>query len=213
MARIISSDPRVKKYGLIVYSSSGTLEVTIGATKVIEDEKHPEEILMYLNQQPYYENPYVLINLTKEETEFILANHHKELLDDLGKIMNDCDESIDRGDLSFRKKKKKRLKTRLKRPLATTKSRTKQHGHVYIFRAGPTNLFKVGGTTNSPLHRIKEIQTGCPYPLEFYDGFESDDCWMCESKLHSALAEYRTVGEWFDLPENILWMAIEAIFV
>jgi len=85
-------------------------------------------------------------------------------------------------------------------------------GHVYVFRAGETNLFKVGGTTNSPLSRIREIQTGCPYPLELFAGFESDDCWSCERKMHDALAEHRTIGEWFDVTPDAMYSAIDSLF-
>ncbi|MGW4091702.1 GIY-YIG nuclease family protein [Nocardia sp. NPDC004750] len=48
-------------------------------------------------------------------------------------------------------------------------------GYFYGFRLGDADKFKFGQTAQTPEKRRPTLQTGCPYPLIFFDAIESDD--------------------------------------
>lgn len=70
---------------------------------------------------------------------------------------------------------------------------TKTGEFVYFLSAGP--FIKIGKSTGRPDARIRELQTGCPYPLtliaHIVGGLRE------EFALHKRFAQYRTHGEWF----------------
>lgn len=64
---------------------------------------------------------------------------------------------------------------------------------VYFLRAGP--FIKIGKATGSPTTRVRELQTGCPYPITIIAS-------VCgglkeEFELHRRFGSYRAHGEWF----------------
>jgi len=64
---------------------------------------------------------------------------------------------------------------------------------VYFLSAGP--FVKIGKATGSPDARIRDLQTGCPYPIRLV-------AHVCgglreEQTLHQRFASLRTHGEWF----------------
>ena len=71
---------------------------------------------------------------------------------------------------------------------------------VYFLRAGP--FIKIGKATHSPAMRVRELQTGCPYPIEVLH-FLAGDVAM-ERKLHRRFAHCRAHGEWFHASASLL---------
>ena len=69
-------------------------------------------------------------------------------------------------------------------------------GFVYIVSAKGLDLVKIG-FSQTPHSRLNTLQTGSPVELELFAtwrGTEGD-----ERELHSILAEFRTMREWFSL--------------
>lgn len=81
---------------------------------------------------------------------------------------------------------------------------------VYVIRMEDSNYFKIGYTADSNIStRLKNLQTGCPFPLNIHRIFpHGDPSW--EVDMHRYFAESQTTGEWFNLsPEDALWLASE----
>src|ERR1700689_3840197 len=63
--------------------------------------------------------------------------------------------------------------------------------HVYIFRSGIENLFKVGRTRQVIEARNKQLSTGNPYPLTLFDSIETQHDALCEKYLHNVMQTKR----------------------
>lgn len=64
--------------------------------------------------------------------------------------------------------------------------------------------YKIGVSVD-PERRRSQLESGLPDPLEILDLHwcdSEDEAYSIESKILTALAEYRTRGEWFDFPVN-----------
>lgn len=63
------------------------------------------------------------------------------------------------------------------------------------------------GISTSPVRRLKEIQTNCPFPVTLSAVYASDNARVFETKLHDRFDEYRADrgggSEWFELPDDI----------
>ncbi len=77
--------------------------------------------------------------------------------------------------------------------------------YVYVIHATGTNRIKLGYTTN-PQGRLAALQTASPFPLQMLA------CWpgsrAREKRLHRYMAQFRQVGEWFEVPPFVglkLW--------
>lgn len=81
-------------------------------------------------------------------------------------------------------------------------------GFVYVIHAVGTNRIKVGHTL-TPEARLKDLQTGSPFPLRMLA------CWpgsvTIERRIHTALAEFRQAGEWFAPPPFIAHRILVAV--
>lgn len=66
---------------------------------------------------------------------------------------------------------------------------------VYVLRPAIGEAIKVGETTDLP-PRVKELQTGNPYPLEVVHLLPGDK--LLERAFHRRLRAARTCGEWFE---------------
>lgn len=64
---------------------------------------------------------------------------------------------------------------------------------VYIVSAGP--FAKIGHTTGLLPIRVDQLQTGCPYPIQFVQACVGG--LAHESAAHRIAAQDRTIGEWF----------------
>lgn len=68
---------------------------------------------------------------------------------------------------------------------------------LYIIQMGCTGAFKVGRSNDVP-RRLRELQTGCPYPLKVL--LVAKGLAHLEKGIHRTLVSYRTrygKGEWF----------------
>ena len=71
---------------------------------------------------------------------------------------------------------------------------------------GATGLLRVKiGITDNPVQRLKSFKHANP-------DYDFLHCWYCrswaallEKTLHKKFAKHRIGGEWFDLPEDVLW--------
>ncbi|WP_461091355.1 GIY-YIG nuclease family protein [Spirosoma gilvum] len=75
---------------------------------------------------------------------------------------------------------------------------------VYLLHAA--GRYKIGISTNID-KRIAAIQNGCPYPVTLIaksrpESLVLESARSIESKIHSDLAEFRVVGEWFSLSHS-----------
>lgn len=71
---------------------------------------------------------------------------------------------------------------------------------AYIGEASPVYI-KIGFSKYDPNKRLKNLQTGCPFPIKllgFVIGRMSQ-----EEELHSVLKDYRIQGEWFDYSDYV----------
>ena len=65
---------------------------------------------------------------------------------------------------------------------------------VYFIEGG--GYTKIG-KADDPQKRLKELQTGSPFPLSLK--FVTEGGFEKESQIHSALSKYRFNGEWFEI--------------
>lgn len=93
---------------------------------------------------------------------------------------------IDAASLSWRK-------VEAKAPDAPQAASAPAGEFVYFLKAGP--FVKIGKATGRPDARIRDLQTGCPYPIRLV-------AHVCgglreEYELHRRFAAFREHGEWF----------------
>ena len=72
-------------------------------------------------------------------------------------------------------------------------------GYIYFIKVEGRDIFKIGITAKNVKSRIANIQTSCPYPIELYATYESDDYENEEAELHERFKDRQTSGEWFNL--------------
>jgi len=66
-----------------------------------------------------------------------------------------------------------------------------EHGYVKI------------GKSNTPVERIKALQTACPYHIRLYTTITVEGDWhVVEAALHEAYDDDQLRGEWFDIPHD-----------
>jgi hypothetical protein len=77
--------------------------------------------------------------------------------------------------------------------------------YVYFIRIANTPIVKIGMSTD-PERRLKDIQWGCPCPLELVGWIKCRDAQLFESFFHQKFSNVRLKGEWFllDKPEIII---------
>ena len=72
---------------------------------------------------------------------------------------------------------------------------------IYLLNADNTNLYKIGCSINLK-HRIKVLQTGCPYKLKLIHSVDGSP--TGEKKLHKLWNHLRKEGEWFELKTDFV---------
>jgi Meiotically up-regulated gene 113 len=71
---------------------------------------------------------------------------------------------------------------------------------------GKVMAVKIGFTNKSdPEERVRELGTGCPYPLQLIGAMVGDE--GVESTLHSRFASSRMNGEWFEPTDELVALA------
>lgn len=78
-------------------------------------------------------------------------------------------------------------------------------GYVYLICDPLSNRFKVGVTKGSIEKRILKLQTGNSTELHITNWYKTKYPFRMEKMLHTKFIEYRTHGEWFELPDNIIF--------
>ncbi len=81
---------------------------------------------------------------------------------------------------------------------------------VYVI-SGDHGRQKIGSSDN-PRQRIKDLQTGSPYPLkfEFIGETENQNAGAIEVESHFMLNQHRAEGEWFVVPSDVAITAVMA---
>jgi len=74
--------------------------------------------------------------------------------------------------------------------------------YLYIIHASD-NIYKIGITTDVR-RRLAELQTGNPYQLTVYLGYEFSNAAHIEKVLHDKLGDRRMSGEWFKMSAHEL---------
>jgi hypothetical protein len=73
----------------------------------------------------------------------------------------------------------------------------------FIYIIGCNEFVKIGIAAN--VHkRLKELQTGNPYPLRLYGHWKAGEAVKEEAALHALLAPHQERGEWFKLPKAMM---------
>lgn len=89
----------------------------------------------------------------------------------------------------------------------------KRVGWVYALRNGAfkRSLLKIGMTTSSPHQRARELEsaTGVPGRFDLVYFVHTINCAMAEFQVHAKLADYRTSGEFFEVPISIVVSAMD----
>jgi len=75
--------------------------------------------------------------------------------------------------------------------------------YIYILKCN--NFYKIGIASNVK-ERIRQLQTGNPYPIEVKNVFEVEEKWIgkFEQRLHNFAKDMNIQGEWFELSDNYL---------
>jgi Meiotically up-regulated gene 113 len=85
----------------------------------------------------------------------------------------------------------------------------------YIYIIGSDKPpYKVGISKN-PQRRLKDLQTGHPYPLTIHSIVETSTAnnKLLESVIHRNLRHLRTNGEWFDIPLERLKLEVDFVMI
>lgn len=92
-------------------------------------------------------------------------------------------------------------------------------GYIYLiaaFKDAPVEpAFVKIGIAGSPSHRLKNLQTGSPYPLKLMHKWKVTDRWRAEKEAHKAMEQWNRARlyrnkfrywttEWFDIPQGEL---------
>lgn len=86
-----------------------------------------------------------------------------------------------------------------------------QTGFVYFLQAkdGNADPIKIGFTGSNPNGRTRDLQVGCPWPIEILGAVAADR--TEEARLHYDLRSHRIRGEWFRPHAEVLEAIAEAV--
>ncbi len=82
-----------------------------------------------------------------------------------------------------------------------------ENGQVYLLWGMGTSSFKIGFTKGQVARRAFVIQAYSPVPILIQGQFNGT--MQDEKDLHFLLNEFRIHGEWFELPESLVWKLLE----
>lgn len=72
---------------------------------------------------------------------------------------------------------------------------------VYAITTDGFKHIKIGKSINMK-QRMKNIQSGCPFKLFYWLQIRTPLAGDVEGYLHKWFEDYRTVGEWFEIPKS-----------
>ncbi len=81
----------------------------------------------------------------------------------------------------------------------------KTDGFVYLICDPQNDRFKIGVTKGTIEKRIMELQTGNSTELHITNWYKSRYPFRIEKMLHSKYSNYRVHGEWFNLPNDVVF--------
>lgn len=78
-------------------------------------------------------------------------------------------------------------------------------GYVYLITNSENSVYKIGVTRcYEENKRLKSIQTGNSQKLKMVMTFCTSWPFRLETMLHNRFKEYRVLGEWFELPQDVV---------
>ena len=89
-------------------------------------------------------------------------------------------------------------------PFLKPKNLIGNQGYICIAEIPETGHTKVG-RSKTPTRRIKHFDTIMPLEVRVVSWFYADDYVAAEAWLHDYLKDYRIKGEWFDIPEMVIY--------
>jgi hypothetical protein len=87
-----------------------------------------------------------------------------------------------------------------------SRARPSSGGRVYLLWAEGTQIFKLGFTDRTVNQRARMIEFNSPLPLRIVGDIPGT--MRDERSMHAMLARFREHGEWFRLPEDVLWQVL-----
>lgn len=77
--------------------------------------------------------------------------------------------------------------------------RVRGRGAGWVYAIGCGEHIKIGLTTSTPQHRLKQLQTGQPEVLELLCAWRTGDPPALEAAMHHELRDRHYRGEWFSI--------------
>ena len=88
-------------------------------------------------------------------------------------------------------------------------------GDIYTItqegQSGDQDILCKVGRTNNLKRRLTQLQTGNPQVLDYYQTFSVSDMAEAEKRAHTAVSQYHTTGEWYQVPQRDMAAFMEAI--
>lgn len=92
------------------------------------------------------------------------------------------------------------------RKLKKTSKEASIDGFVYLLWCEYSAFFKIGFSAKNVRRRVMDISTNCPMPIRVVAVIPGST--YEESIMHRKLIKFRTNGEWFSLPEEVVWQVL-----
>lgn len=83
-----------------------------------------------------------------------------------------------------------------------------------MIRETETSYYKIGYTTQTPIARLRELQTGNPRQLKIVRYVEIENAYRVEQLLHQVLGKWHVTREWFNIPpqdESAVFTLFESV--
>lgn len=77
-------------------------------------------------------------------------------------------------------------------------------GYLYLISAVGTGRYKIGRTSVGVAERLRELQTSSPVRLRYVYHAYVSNVDLYEMELHQKYAQYREIGEWFNLTHEAI---------
>jgi predicted GIY-YIG superfamily endonuclease len=85
----------------------------------------------------------------------------------------------------------------------------KGSGYVYLIKCEGVNYYKIGISKSTPKNRLSNLQSGCPFKLDYVTIVHCDHYSLIEAQLHRKYRDKNIRGEWFELSPTDLIDVIE----
>lgn len=83
-------------------------------------------------------------------------------------------------------------------------------GFIYLMKTRDAPFFKIG-QAGDPEERRRNLQTGCPYPLEIVEKWNVRDVNDAELHAHTVMSDYNRARWYPNLNWNTEWFQLEGI--